>query len=398
MKNKLLIEIGEWESSTPIPISSFSDADYGVLHQQAEKTHFFELAYHRSTVSFKANQRVGQCVLALPDFGEIQLLISPKVPVSALMDWWCWSEGLITLSPTLIPLNSIADMMDQLACWLSEYCIQQAKKGLISAYQRKTQPLSKPKGRLLMRQSALAIARGQVSLHCQYEERSQDIPENQIIFWTLDCLRRYPLKHLQARKALQQAYRCLQGNISLIPYTAQDCVKWPYTQLNQHYQPLHRLCGMILAQISIQASSGTHPVPCFILPMNQLFERAVAQALKHQLSPNLQVVSQEPHVFSTRPVVRTLMDLVIRNTITDEPQMVLDTKYKHGYQPSNGDVYQMISYATALGVNQAILLYPHSLPELLSCQFGPVNCQSFSVAMNQPVLDAIQPLCEFINI
>jgi hypothetical protein len=300
MKAITRVELKEWESSTAFASTGFSEADYSMLQQMAEKNNFYELIYQRQSVFFKANYRVGQCVLNLPDFGELHLLVSPKVPVSSLMDWWCWSEGLIDLSPPQIPLESLPDMIDQLACWLSEKLVQQAKRGLLSAYQRKTESLSKPKGRLLMRQSALALAQGQANLYCRFEERSQDIPDNQVLLWTLDRLLRYPLRHPQARKVVQLAYRLLPGNISLAPFTAQDCFRWQYTQINQHYQPLHQLCAMILAQVSIQPVSGTALVPSFILNMNQLFERAVANALKHQLDKKYHVISQEPHVFSTR--------------------------------------------------------------------------------------------------
>jgi 5-methylcytosine-specific restriction endonuclease McrBC regulatory subunit McrC len=92
------------------------------------------------------------------------------------------------------------------------------------------------------------------------------------------------------------------------------------------------------------------------------------------------------------------MDIVIRHAVNDKPLLVLDTKYKHGHQPSNGDVYQMVSYATALGVNQTLLLYPHTLAEILSCQFGSIRCQSFAVPMDRFVLDAIQPLSNLIEV
>jgi 5-methylcytosine-specific restriction endonuclease McrBC regulatory subunit McrC len=392
-----VLEIQEWNSTEPFPLTDLSDADIAVLRKWSSQTRFFDLIFDHHSLSLKANGRIGQCMMPLPHYGPVLLYIHTKVPVVRLLEWWCWSEGLIQTSSHLVPLETLDDIIEQLACWLAQRVLEQAHRGLLSAYQRRTALLSSPKGRLLMRPSALALARGQTQLICRYEERSQDIPENQVLYWTLASLRRHGLKHPQASQLVQAAYRILEGSLSLKAFSARDCASFSYNRLNRHYEPMHRLSAMILSQISIGQYQGTQYAPSFILSMNQVFEGAVAKGLSSVLGPDAQVVAQEAHLFSVDPPVRTLMDLVIRSRETQKAALVLDTKYKQGNIPSNTDIYQVVSYASALNVPAAYLLYPHALEKPLACWFGDIACKSLSVNMDQPIFEALSPLVEEIR-
>lgn len=390
------LETSEWERSEGISLALLTARDIETLMQYSQETHYFEVYFNHHSLHLVAKQHVGQCVVNLPDYGSVILMVHPKVPVEKLMEWWCWSESLIQPLQTTLPLRAVIDLLDQLAYWLGELVLNQARLGLLAAYREETEALTSPKGQMLIRPTVIGFLRGQTSIHCAYSDLTQNTPDNQVLLWTLDSLRRAGLTHPQARHQVHSAWRILQGIASLTPYTASQCFNWSYNRLNQHYKLMHQLCGMILSRLSVSETTGLQASATFMLPMNMIFERAVAKGLQHLLAGRFHVIAQEPHTFSSRPPVHTRMDLVIRDLHTNKALAVLDTKYKQGEVPPNSDVYQVVSYATAINSPQAVLIYPTRLNTPLNTFVGPVHTWSIGVSMNQSVSDALLPLsCSF---
>lgn len=392
------LEVSEWGASEEINLELLTTRDIEVLSGYSEDTRYFDLRYNRQTLQLVAKQYVGQCVVDLPDFGSLTFTVHPKVPIDQLMSWWCWSESLIQPLNATLPLETVSDLLDQLAFWLSERILNQARLGLLSAYREETEPLTSPRGQILIRPTIMGLLQGKTTAFCTYSERTQDIPDNQVLLWTLDCLRRSALKHPQARYQVQAAWQALQGVASKVPYTSKQCFNWAYHRLNQHYELIHQLCGMILSRLSVSEKSGAQAVATFMLPMNVIFEGAVAKGLQHILAGQFNVIAQEPHTFSRKPAVYTRMDLVIRDRQTNHVIAVLDTKYKQGEVPGNSDVYQVVAYSSALDCRQAGLLYPTALHSPLNTVIGSISTWSMGVPMSQSVLKALEPLtCYFLE-
>jgi 5-methylcytosine-specific restriction enzyme subunit McrC len=110
--------------------------------------------------------------------------------------------------------------------------------------------------------------------------------------------------------------------------------------------------------------AGTVSAPAFLLDMERVFERYVTRGVAEAfaLSEEYAVAAQKSYQFH-KPVSRG-PDLLMRPDVTVErngrPCLVVDAKWKRtrGVRIPTEDVYQMLAYATGLGVGRAVLVYP----------------------------------------
>lgn len=382
-------EIKEWETTEPIALEGIGLDGVQTLQVTSQKTRWFDVLFQGDSIQLKACGYVGQCLIPLPNNTLIKLIIRPKIPLNALMEWWCWSNQLFEMDAPTIPLDKSYDILEQLMLWLCQRISQQIKQGLHSSYLRTEQPIHTVRGKLKPLQTALSLSQGNVAIHCRFDERTQDTVDNQILLWTLHQCRRWGGLSSRARLSVAQQYRALQHSISLKPFTPQECWSLSYNRQNQSYQPLHQLCGMILSQLSINETLGDTDFPTFMLPMHQIFEDAVANGLKRLLPTDYRLKFQDPITISNNPYCVFKPDLVLFHLDDNSPVMVLDTKYKRANTIDSGNLQQVVAYALALGIEQAQLIYPEASATRLDTTIGNIHCQTSSVIMASPPHQAI---------
>jgi 5-methylcytosine-specific restriction endonuclease McrBC regulatory subunit McrC len=67
------------------------------------------------------------------------------------------------------------------------------------------------------------------------------------------------------------------------------------------------------------------------------------------------------------------MDIVLSEVNSGRAVAVIDAKYKADSEPSPQDVYQAVAYATQLGINHAVLVYPVATTGPRSDRIGSVQ-------------------------
>jgi 5-methylcytosine-specific restriction enzyme subunit McrC len=82
------------------------------------------------------------------------------------------------------------------------------------------------------------------------------------------------------------------------------------------------------------------------------------------------------------------IDLVLRDTSTSEILCVLDTKYKDTTTPAPGDIAQIVAYAEKMGCQEAILVYPRSLPRPFEARVGDIRVRSLPFPLDGDVEEA----------
>ena len=255
----------------------------------------------------------------------------------------------------LMTSQDLPEFYERLALKLTDGILNRARQGLYRAYLPHQANLTAMRGRLDIAQLSRQI--GQVTLPCHYDEQTADLPDNQILLWTLHQILR---QRMSQNPTLTRAHRALSGTVTLIPHTAKDCEGGRYSRLNEDYRPLHALCRFFLASSGPQVAAGTHTMLPFLVNMSQLYERFVAAWLKEHLPPQWQLKMQERVNLHKSHFE---IDLVLSDRHTGQTLCVLDTKYKE--EVNNPDIFQITAYATAKHCTQAVLIYPQniSLPQ-----------------------------------
>jgi 5-methylcytosine-specific restriction enzyme subunit McrC len=108
----------------------------------------------------------------------------------------------------------------------------------------------------------------------------------------------------------------------------------------------------------LSEESGPFDFQTFLIDMNKLFERFVAQILFERALDDMVIDDQVPVYLGYKQKVLMRPDIVVREGET--VVVVADCKYKR-LEPDefkNHDIYQMLAYCTATRVQRGLLIYP----------------------------------------
>jgi 5-methylcytosine-specific restriction enzyme subunit McrC len=207
--------------------------------------------------------------------------------------------------------------------------------------------------------------------------READIAENRILAAGLAIAGR-----VCADVAIKARVRRLAAAFAELCSVAQGAAdaaeEMEYTRRNKHYAAGHVWARLLLAQHGIHDlyAPGTPRTQAFLLDMNVLFERFIAQALEDSASGTPFRVDRQSSTGSIiidaltgRTYTRVRPDVLVRHSEREETYPV-DTKYKlyDERRVAPEDVYQAFLYAFAFhpghGPRQASLVYPSDRSEV----------------------------------
>ena len=381
------ITLSEYETvrlpSSDLP-STVGEQLWRLLDQNGKKLHVsFPSPKTDYDWELTAQGWVGQ--FSLPH--QLQLNIRPKLPIARLFQLWeaAYDLRLAHLTDGLTTLDSVPAFFNLLAQILAQRVIRRGRQGLQQAYLQETAVLPYVRGRLLPRQPATTSPT--VELACRYHAQTIDIPDNQILAFTLHQIARSGQCNLAAQTAVRQAYHLLQPAVTLQPFTPNDCQKRSYGRLNQDYAVMHALCRFFLEHTGPLLNKGDHAIMPFLLNMAQLYERSVANWLQANLPTPYRIKAQESTTIGPNDELRFQIDLTLYGE-NGRPLAVLDTKYKTPDRPSPADISQVVTYAKAKDSQHALLIYPQALAQPLQVQIGDVQLHTLAFGLDRPLEQA----------
>ena len=277
-----------------------------------------------------------------PDF---HVILKPKVPLHNLFGMLEYAYNLESFRflDGLVNCDSLKEFYNYLVNILAQKILDRSRKGFYRAYLPKTENLTYIRGRLNMQQ--VMQNPWDVRLKCDYQEHTANIPDNQILAWTLFIIGRSSFCSENVAPKVAKAFHILQSLVNLQPFKSSDCVDRKYHRLNEDYQPLHALCRFFLDNIGASHQQGNYSTLPFLIDMAKLYEKFVAEWLKIHLPSNLRVQEQEK-VDIIDDKIYCRIDLVIYEVKTRKVVYILDTKYKLDGRPSPNDIHQVVAYAT----------------------------------------------------
>ena len=331
----------------------------------------------------------------LPLTRQVGLLLQPKVTLHQLF-------GMIDLAYDLRSLhfldgmahvNSLPGFYTRLAGLLARRVFDRCQQGLHRAYVNEQARLSVVRGRILT--APLARHPLATTLPCAYQQLTTDVPDNQILAWTLHTVLRSGLISQPALSLVQRAYRRLVGQVTLTPVAAASCRGRAYTRLNADYRGLHALCAFLLEGSGPSHQVGEQPMIPFLVDLERLYERFVAVWLTQRLHSTHRVAAQVRTPVGANGALHFAIDLVISPFAPQaHPQRwVLDTKYKHPTGgPDPADVAQVLAYAQVQGATQAVLVYPVALLHPVDTLVNGVRLRTLAFALDDDLTRAGEAL------
>lgn len=231
--------------------------------------------------------------------------------------------------------------------------------GLYGAYVENEENLATVRGRIVVAEDMRRNSILRYRTYCRFTDYSWDVAENQVLRQVVQLLAGWRLP-AQMRRRLQ-ALDAAMAEITPGRFVASDLVRFTYHRLNEDYQPLHALCRLLLDGASPSEDVGPFSSEAFLLDMNRLFEAFVTQVLQDRVLASFRVDAQVPVTLDLAGSVPMRPDVLIRRA--NRPVLVTDCKYKRleAGEHRHHDLYQMLAYCTALGLDRGLLIYPRHL-------------------------------------
>lgn len=318
----------------------------------------------------------------LPLTPTFSLSLQPKIKISNVFRMIEVAYGLekFNFLDGLYSSKTVQELYEILSLALAKRILLRMRRGIYRTYQTFEDELPFVRGAV----DYLAMSRrpSRIALPCNFEEHTADIEENRLIAWTLAKVLRSGLCTLRSLPVVRSAYQELLGFADPSPFSPDICLDRHYHRLNADYEGLHHLCYFLLSDYGPSHEWGEQKMIPFLINMNSLYERYVAEWLRLNLPPHYTLHIQDHYVFSTALNMSFKIDLVVSDVNTGKVCWVMDTKYKtNTNRPETDDLHQIVSYAAAKHSLNAVLIFPIQMPSLTH-QVGDIRIRTLTYAVD----------------
>lgn len=210
-----------------------------------------------------------------------------------------------------------------------------------------------------------------------------DIDLNRALAAAIQVLSRVKLATAPTRalRSINPAF----GRVRKLPTPASAVGRLELTRLTARYRNGLGLAEIILRGQSLAPEGDPVAGASVLFNMPRVWEACVARWAQFQW-PDYEVVDQHSFAVTSDGSLRAAADV----TVWDSGRLVAlyDAKYKWpGETPTMGDVYQMVTYCTRLGINEATLIYPTKAKKR-SFAVGDVTVHTLGLSVQDLIADA----------
>jgi 5-methylcytosine-specific restriction enzyme subunit McrC len=256
-----------------------------------------------------------------------------------------------------------------------------AHGGLKSGYVETISDSPALRGRLMFVETQLSGVGRNGLVRCAHDDFSADNPYNQALLAALLMCRKFVLSAKTQRLWFEA--RSMLSAISVKSITVAAINRFARNRSTKRYDEALSWAKVILGLQSPTLSAGDSEAPSLLFDMEKLFERWVEihtqknleehlVARRHGTVKHLASISQPvgllPASNARRPAFRLTPDVLVwrmgDQSAGSVLELVIDAKWKtiepavKDWGVREGDVYQMLAYATRFGCDQAALAYP----------------------------------------
>lgn len=295
-------------------------------------------------------------VIVLPSGRAIY--IDPKVPIQTLFAMLArvYDPDSEIFREQPQPYSTISELFEFIVSFFISHTEDLIARGLLRGYQSRKEELQTIRGRLLIAETIHGNPGLFDKHYCSYRYFTPDIPENRILLWTSSVLREWKYIDSDLPGRLRRIQFSL-GGVSLDPNARLLAERLEFHRLNDSYQPAMVLARLILDHLAFTGTRGTEPFLAFLIDMDVLFQQYLTVVLQQVTNETeYWVRKEEAHSLDQAKSITVIPDILLYKR--EKPCVIVDAKYK--LRAALEDVYQMLAYCHALGLDQAILVHPKS--------------------------------------
>lgn len=295
-------------------------------------------------------------VIVLPTGRTV--FINPKVPIQTLFALiarvYDHNKEIFKDQPQ--PYTTVSELFEFIVSYFIGHTEDLIARGLLRGYQSLIEDSLVIRGRLLIAETIHHNTGLQYKHWCSYRHFTIDIPENRVLLWTTFLLRAWDYVDVSLLGRLHRIQHILSD--VFLDSTARTLVdSIEFHRLNDPYKPALTLARLILDYLSISGSQGNEPFLAYLIDMDVLFQQYLGAILQQETENNgYWIKEEETHSLDLGKKITIRPDILIYQG--ERPCLVVDAKYK--LSASGVDLYQMLAYCHAVGINQAVLVHPEN--------------------------------------
>ena len=340
------VDLTEYVQSTPQPLSAVERDTLRKL-LTIEPAEGAEAMYHLTP---------GSTVGAV-ETGGLSVLIRPKIGIPQLLSLACYAMGAYKPQPELFDFEEDTALPDALALALSSHARRAFSRGLLHGYREEEEALHTVRGRIRFDDQIRRRFGAPLPVEIRYDEYTADILANRLVKAAAARLGAMRLRSPEARRGLGWIAGMLD-NVSPVEFPPNRVPDVEFDRLNHHYRGVLVLSQLVLRHGAFEAGRGDVRASGFLMDMNVVFQEFVTTALREALG-----VSERVFLEKSIPSLDEEGKVHLRPDLTwwqgGSCLFVGDAKYKriHDRHVPNADLYQLLAYATALGLPGGMLIY-----------------------------------------
>ena len=317
-----------------------------------------------------------QSVIGAVEIGDLSIRIEPKIGIRQVLSLACYAvgNGVVRFQPEDFGFQEEDALPDALALALAFQARRALARGLLHGYRTEEEALHTVRGRIRFDDQLRRRYGIPLPVEVRYDEFTADVLANQLVKAAAYRLGRARLRSPQARRGLGWLASMLE-EVSLVEFSPKDVPAVRYDRLNKHYRGVVELSRLILRHGAFESKRGEVRASGFLMDMNVVFQEFVTQALRDELRV-------PPTAFGEK----SIDSLDYGGRIHLRPDLtwwegghwvfVGDAKYKRiaDHRIPNADLYQLLAYATALGLPGGLLIYAEDETEIGDREYVARHC------------------------
>lgn len=290
--------------------------------------------------------------------GDLTLLIGPKIPLDHFA--YIAAHSLELDSREANQATTLASGIlfhDLVARWLVSRAVQVLRGGLSTDYEATRDSLRYVRGRIDTTKTSVNFSRGLPVIESEFEERTNNSPENRILRSAINMLDTSRLEEDELKASASK----LRKALAFVEEANQHDLRLPLRSFPTRYRQAVDLAISVIRHSGRDLSAGNRASSSFLLRTPNLMEDGIRSIIRQALAPV--PVSRGGRVLHPTSLTSNPDILLSR------PPKTADVKYKYfGSMWNRADLAQGVFFAESYSSTQGAVIGfsngAHTLPEV----------------------------------
>ena len=298
-----------------------------------------------------------QSIVGATTTRRLQVVIEPKLPIDRVFHLLGYAHGFRFPADTTT-LASRGGIVEPFVAAFLDMLQRALRRGVPMTYVAREEALPTIRGRIRFGDQVKRRYELPVPIEVSYDDFTIDTEANRLVKAALRRITRLRLRDAHLGRRAVEALGAFEG-VADVSFDPLRLPRFNYTRIDQRYQPVLELAALLVRNTSVDLHPGAAPTVSIMFDMNKIFEdfvwAAIGDELRRILPPNYRWRQGRSIALDEDAQLRPHPDLSLWQG--SSCVFVGDAKYKETARGEAADLFQLLAYCSATGLDEGTLLY-----------------------------------------